>query len=62
MPLITIIIVLALIGGALYFINYKCPKIDGRVKTIINWVVFVAIALWLLRVFHVWHYLEEIRV
>lgn len=50
MSLIILIVILIIIGVALYLVNTVLP-IDGKIKTIINVVVIVAVLLWLLSVF-----------
>jgi hypothetical protein len=52
MPLLTIIIVLIVVGVALWLINAFIPM-AGPIKTILNIVVVVVLILWLLGVFDV---------
>lgn len=50
MSLLGIILVLVLIGVALYLINAYIPM-DGKIKNILNIVVVIVVVLWLLKVF-----------
>jgi multisubunit Na+/H+ antiporter MnhB subunit len=45
-----LIIVLAIVGVLLYLVNRFVPM-DAKIKTILNWVVVIAVILWLLSVF-----------
>jgi hypothetical protein len=50
MPIITLIVVLAVIGVLLWLIDNYLPM-DPTIKRIINVVIIVATVLWLLNVF-----------
>jgi hypothetical protein len=50
MTLINLIIVLAIVGVILFLINNYLPM-DGKIKSILNIVVVIAVILWLLRSF-----------
>jgi hypothetical protein len=50
MPLMNLIIVLIVVGVILYLINNYLPM-DGKIKSILNIVVVIAVILWLLRSF-----------
>lgn len=50
MPIINLIVVLAIVGVILYLINRYLPM-DGKIKSILNIVVVIAVILWLLRSF-----------
>ncbi len=52
--MVHLIIVLAVVGFLLYLVNRFVPM-DGKIKTIINWVVVACIILWLLSVFGILH-------
>lgn len=52
MPLLTILIVLIVVGVALWLINGFIPM-AGPIKTILNIVVVVVLCIWLLQVFGV---------
>lgn len=49
-PLITLIVTLIVVGVILYLINNYLPM-DGKIKSILNIVVVIAVILWLLRTF-----------
>ena len=61
MPLITIIIVLVVVGAALWAINTYIPMAKP-IKTILNIVVVVIVCLWLLQTFGVIDSVRGIRV
>lgn len=61
MSLITIIIVVAVIGVLLWLVNTYLPM-ARPIKIILNAVVVIALVIWLLHAFGVWHYLGTIRV
>jgi len=60
MPLITIIIVLAVAGAALWAINRYLPMAKP-VRTILNIVVVGVLCVWLLQVFGVWGSISSVR-
>ena len=49
-PIITLIVTLIVVGVILYLINNYLPM-DGKIKSILNIVVVIAVILWLLRSF-----------
>lgn len=49
-PLSSLIITLIVVGVILYLINNYLPM-DGKIKSILNVVVVIAVILWLLRSF-----------
>jgi hypothetical protein len=61
MPLITVIIVLVVVGAALWAINTYIPMAKP-VKTILNVVVVVILCLWLLQAFGLLDSIKSIRV
>lgn len=61
MPLINIIVVLVLVGAALWAINTYIPM-AGQVKTILNVVVTVVLCLWLLQSFGLIDSIRNIRI
>lgn len=50
MPLINLIVVLVVVGVILFLINNYLPM-DGKIKTILNVVVVIAVIIWLLQTF-----------
>ena len=61
MPLITVVIILVIVGVALWAINTYIPMAKP-VKTILNVVVVVVLCLWLLQTFGVIDSIRGIRV
>lgn len=61
MSLISVVIVLIVIGIALGLVNRYIPM-DGKIKTILNVVVVVAVVIWLLYSFRVLGSASGIRV
>ena len=61
MPIISLIVVLVVVGVALWLINSYIPM-DGKIKTILNVVVVIAVVLWLLQVFGVLGALSTITI
>jgi hypothetical protein len=49
MDLFSLIIVLVVVGVALYLINVFIPM-DRKIKTILNWSVVIVLVLWLIKV------------
>jgi hypothetical protein len=60
-PLTTIIITLIVVGVLLWLVNTYIPM-DGKIKKVVNIVVFVAVVLWLLDVFGASDYLRGVHV
>jgi hypothetical protein len=50
MSLISLIVLLIVIGVALWLINSYIPM-DPKIKTILNVVIVIAVVLWLLQMF-----------
>ena len=61
MPIITLIIILAVIGLLLYLVNCYIPM-QETIKKILNAVVIIGTVLWLLNVFGVLSGLNGIHV
>ena len=53
MPLINIVLALIVVGVALWLINNFVPM-AGSIKTILNIVVVVSVAIWVLRAVGLW--------
>jgi hypothetical protein len=53
MPLIYVVLVLIIVGMALWLINTYIPM-AGSIKTILNVVVVIAVAVWVLKAFGLW--------
>jgi hypothetical protein len=61
MSLISVVIVLIVVGVLLWAANNYIPM-DGKIKTIMNVVVVIAVVLWLLSAFGVLGSLENIHI
>jgi hypothetical protein len=61
MPLIQIVIILGAVGLLLWLVNQFIPM-QSSIKSILNGVVVIAIVVWLLNLFGVFHSLSHIRV
>ena len=53
MPLINIVIALIVVGVALWLINTFIPM-AGSIKSILNTVVVIAVAVWVLKAVGMW--------
>jgi undecaprenyl pyrophosphate phosphatase UppP len=61
MPLINIVIALVIVGVALYLINRYIPMASS-IKSILNVVVVVAVAVWVLQAVGLWGGISSFRV
>jgi len=61
MPLITIVLVLIVVGLVLWLINTYIPM-QGAIKTILNVVVVIAVAVWVLQAMGLWSTVSSYRV
>ena len=61
MPLINLVVVLIVVGVALYLINRFIPMASS-IKTILNVVVVVAVCVWLLQAVGLWAGVTNFRV
>ncbi len=50
MPLVNLVIILIVVGVLLWLVNTYIPM-DGKIKSILNAVVVIAVVIWLLQVF-----------
>ena len=53
MPLINIVLLLIVVGVALWLINTYIPMASG-IKAILNVVVMIAVGIWVLQAFGLW--------
>jgi len=60
-PLIHLVIVLIVVGVLLWAVNTYIPM-DGKIKSILNVVVVIAVVLWLLQAFGVLDSLSGIHI
>lgn len=61
MPILTVLIVLIVAGVILYLVNNFIPM-DGKIKSILNAVVVIAVIVWLLKIFGVLNFLKDINI
>ena len=61
MSLVSLVIVLIVVGVLLWLVNAYIPM-DGKIKSILNAVVVIAVVIWLLQVFGLLGSLQGIRV
>jgi hypothetical protein len=61
MSLLYIVIVLIVIGIALWLINTYVPM-DAKIKKIINIIVVIVVVIWLLRALGAFAYLERVTI
>lgn len=61
MPLLTIVLTLIVVGVLLWLVNTYIPM-DGKIKSILNGVVVIAVVIWLLYAFGVLGHGGEIRM
>ena len=61
MPLLTMVVVLIVVGFAMYAVNYHVP-LEPKIKQILNGVVTLAVMIWVLNVFGIWAWLVAITV
>jgi hypothetical protein len=61
MPLVNLVIVLIVVGVALYLINRFIPMASS-IKSILNIVVVVAVCVWVLQAVGLWSSVSTFRV
>ena len=61
MPLITIVLVLIVVGVILWLINTYIPM-QSAIKTILNVVVVIAVAVWVLQATGLWGTVSSYRI
>ena len=61
MPLVNLVIVLIVVGMALYLINRYIPMASS-IKAILNVVVVVAVCIWVLQAVGLWTSVSTFRV
>lgn len=61
MPLVNLVIALIVVGVALWLINRFIPMASS-IKTILNVVVVVAVAVWVLQAVGMWGSLTSYRI
>ncbi len=61
MSLISLVVTLIIIGVLLWLVNTYIPM-DGKIKKILNIVVFICVVLWLLSAFGILNFSGTIQV
>ena len=61
MPLVNLVMVLIIVGMALWLINRFIPM-AGSIKTILNVVVVVAVGVWVLQATGLWGPISNFRL
>lgn len=61
MPLVDVVLTLLVVGVLLWLINRFIPM-QSSIKGLLNAVVVIALVLWMLKVFGLWHYVTNFRV
>lgn len=61
MSLLTVLLVLIVVGVILWLVNAYIPM-DGKIKTIINWVVVIFVIIWLIKAFGLLNSLNSVRI
>jgi len=61
MSLIEIVVVLIVVGVLLWLINSYIPM-AGPIKSLLNAVVVIALIVWILKIFGLWHQITNLRV
>jgi hypothetical protein len=61
MSLISIVVVLIVVGVLLWLVNTYIPM-DGKIKSILNAVVVIAVVVWLLQVFGILGSLNAVHI
>jgi hypothetical protein len=61
MPLVNLVVVLIIVGVALYLINRYIPM-QSAIKSILNIVVIVAVCVWLLQATGMWASVSTFKV
>ena len=61
MPLIQLVLVLIVVGMALWLINRYIPMASS-IKTILNVVVVVVVGTWVLRIMGLWGHITSFRL
>jgi hypothetical protein len=61
MPLVQVVLVLIVVGVLLWLVDRFIPM-AGSIKSIMNAVVVIAVVLWLLNIFGLFHSLSAIRI
>ena len=61
MPLVNVVLALLVVGVLLWLVNRYIPM-QSTIKGILNAVVVIAVVLWMLKAFGLWHYVTQFRI
>ena len=61
MPLVNVVLALLVVGVLLWLVNRYIPM-QSTIKGILNAVVVIAVVLWMLKAFGLWHYVTDFRI
>jgi hydrogenase-4 membrane subunit HyfE len=61
MPLVNVVLTLLVVGVLLWLVNRFIPM-QSAIKGILNAVVVIAVVLWMLKLFGLWHYVTQFRI
>jgi hypothetical protein len=61
MPLVNVVVALLVVGVLLWLVNRYIPM-QSTIKGILNAVVVIAVVLWMLKAFGLWHYVTDFRI
>lgn len=61
MSLLAIIITLVVVGVLLYLVNKHVPM-DADIKQVIKVLVIIVVIIWLLQIFGLWNYIDNVHV
>ena len=62
MPLLQILEVLIVVGEPPWLVNNLSFQVPGSIKSILNGVVVIAVVLWILNIFGLFHSLSRMHV
>jgi hypothetical protein len=60
MLLVTLVVTLAVVGLLLWLVNLI--PMQGTIKGLLNLIVVIAVVIWLLKVFDLFHYVTQFHV
>jgi hypothetical protein len=61
MPLVNVVVALLVVGVLLWLVNRYIPM-QSTIKGLLNAVVVIAVVLWMLKAFGLWHYVTDFRI
>jgi hypothetical protein len=61
MPLLQVVEILIVVGLLLWLVNRFIPM-QGTIKSVLNGVVIVAVVLWILNIFGLFHSIARIHI